>query len=279
MNPANFTFTSKDNFSLFGRAWITQQKKPKGIVHLIHGLGEHTGRYDHVGKALSKNGYHVIGFDLRGHGLSEGARGHAPGLDAIYDDISSFIDESKRYLSNHIPSFLYGHSLGGNLVINHLIDNTLDVQGAIVTSPPLQLSTPQPKLKIALAKFLGEKIPKITMKNGLEKDALSRNSAIVKAYENDPYVHDKISAGLGLVLFETGSKALSYAEQWHLPLLLMHGTADRITSHEASKTFAQKAGEHITFVSWESYYHELHNDIDSEKVIEKMINWLDQQVV
>lgn len=278
MNPANFTFSSKDNLSLFGRAWASEHNKPKGIVLLIHGLGEHTGRYDHVGKAFVKNGYHLIGFDLRGHGLSEGARGHAPGLRALYDDISSFIEESKQYLGNDMPSFLYGHSLGGNLVINYLIDNAVDVEGAIVTSPPLQLSTPQPKWKIALANFLGEKIPRITMKNGLEKDALSRNSAIVKAYENDSYVHDKISAGLGLILFETGSKALKDADRWNLPLLLMHGTADRITLHDASKTFAQKAGEQITFVSWKSYYHELHNDIDSEKVIEKMINWLDQQV-
>ena len=278
MNPANFTFSSKDSLTLFGRAWVSQQKKPKGIIHLIHGLGEHTGRYDHIGKALSKNGYHLLGFDLRGHGLSEGPRGHAPGLTFLYDDISIFIEESKRYLGNSIPTFLYGHSLGGNLVINYGIHNNLVLQGAIVTSPVLQLSAPQPALKIALARFLAEKIPHFTMKNGLDKKALSRDAAIVKAYENDVYVHDKISARMGLDLLESGSEALENAEQWNIPLLLMHGTADRITSHNGSQMFAQKAGDSVAFVSWKDFYHELHNDVDSEKVIEKMIDWLDQSV-
>ncbi len=278
MKLANFTFSSKDGLSLFGRAWVSQKKIPKGIVHLIHGLGEHTGRYDHIGKALSKNGYHLLGFDLRGHGLSEGPRGHTPGLTNLLDDISIFIEEAKKYLTNRIPTFLYGHSLGGNLVINYRINNNLVLQGAIVTSPALILSAPQPAWKIALAKFLAEKIPHFSWKNGLEKKALSRDAAIVKAYEDDVYVHDKISARMGLDLLESGWKALENAEQWNIPLLLMHGTADRITSYQGSKAFAQKAGDSVSFVSWENYFHELHNDIDSEKVIDKMIDWLDQSI-
>lgn len=279
MNPANFTFTSKDGLTLFGRAWVSQQRLQKGVVYLIHGLGEHSGRYDHIGKALSKNGYHLLGFDLRGHGLSEGPRGHTPGLTNLYDDISIFIEKAKKYLSNQIPTFLYGHSWGGNLVINYGMHNNLDLQGAIVTSPALQLTEPQPAWKIALAKFLAEKIPHFAMKNGLDKNALSRDAAIVKAYENDVYVHDKISARMGLDLLNSGSDALENAELWCIPLLLMHGTADRITSYKGSKSFAQKAGACVTFVSWENYYHELHNDIEKDKVIEKMIKWLDQSVI
>ena len=273
MNPANFTFSSKDGLSLLGRAWVSQPKNPKGMVYLIHGLGEHTGRYDHIGKVFSKKGFHMVGFDLRGHGLSEGPRGHTPGLTNLFDDISIFIEESQRYLGNSIPNFLYGHSLGGNLVINYGLHNNLELQGVIVTSPALQLSNPQPSWKITLAKLMADKLPHFKMKNGLETKALSRDAAIVAAYENDVYVHDKISARLGLVLLESGWQALEKAEHWNIPLLLMHGTADRITSHKASEAFTQKAGDCVTFISWEDYYHELHNDIGSDQVIEKMVDW------
>jgi len=279
MNPANFTFTSKDGLSLFGRAWVSSTKKSKGIIHLIHGLGEHSGRYDHIGKALSENGYHLAAFDLRGHGLSEGPRGHAPGLTHLFDDMCIFLDESKKYLGNSLPTFLYGHSLGGNLVINFGIRNHFNLRGAIVTSPALQIITPQPKLKVALTKFLAKKLPRFTMKNGLERNALSRNAAIVKAYQDDVYVHDKVSVRMSLDLLESGLNALDNAEQWNAPLLLMHGTADRITSWKASKEFAHKAGEAVELIPWENYYHELHNDLGSEIVIKKMIEWLDQTTI
>lgn len=278
MNPASFTFSSNDGLSLFGRAWISPSKNPKGIVHLVHGLGEHSGRYDHVGKALSDNGYHLAGFDLRGHGLSEGPQGHAPGFPHLFEDIQLFIKETIKHLGNSVPIFLYGHSLGGNLVINLGIRNHLVFNGAIVTSPALRIENRQPKWKLALAKFLAERIPHLTLGNGLESDALSRNAAIVKAYQDDVYVHDRISASMGFDLLESGRIALEKAEQWTAPLLLMHGTADRITSYSASKEFADKAGKQVEFVPWEDYYHELHNDLGSEKIITKMILWLDQNI-
>ena len=279
MNPVNFTFRSKDGLSLFGRAWVSSTEKSKGIIHLIHGLGEHSGRYDHIGKALAENGYHLAAFDLRGHGLSEGPRGHAPGLNHLFDDIYIFLHESKKHLGNSLPVFLYGHSLGGNLVINLGVRNNFEMKGAIVTSPALQLATPQPKLKVALANFLAKWMPRFTLKNGLERNALSRNAAIVKAYQDDVYVHDRISARMGLDLLESGSIALEHAQKWNAPLLLMHGTADRITSWKASKEFAHKAGEAVELIPWEDYYHELHNDFGSEKVINKMVEWLDQTII
>jgi alpha-beta hydrolase superfamily lysophospholipase len=279
MNPANFTFTSKDGLSLFGRAWVSATKKSKGIIHLIHGLGEHSGRYDHIGKALAQSGYHLAAFDLRGHGLSEGPRGHSPGLSHLLDDISIFLDETKKHLGNSVPIFLYGHSMGGNLVINFGIRNSSIMKGAIVTSPALQILKPQPKIKVALANYFGKRFPRLTLKNGIERKALSRNAAIVKAYQDDVYVHDKVSARLGLDLLESGSIALKKAQQWDTPLLLMHGTADRLTSWKASKEFAQKAGDLVELIPWEDYYHELHNDFGSEKVINKMVTWLDKTII
>ena len=278
MNPISFTFTSKDGLGLFGRAWISPSTHPKGIIHLIHGLGEHSGRYDHVGKALSKAGYHMASFDLRGHGLSEGPRGHTPGMSYLMDDVRLFMVESSKHLGNSLPKIIYGHSLGGNLVISFGLQNHSDFIGAIVTSPVIRTTTPPPSAKVALAKFMAHVAPRLSFRNGLETDALSRNKAIVKAYQDDIYVHDFITARLGLDLLESGQMALEQANLWEKPLLLMHGAADRITSPLASKEFAEKAGDPVEFILWEEGFHELHNDFVSEQVIDKMVNWLDKNV-
>lgn len=275
MNPVQYSFTTKDGLSLFARAWVSPEDKPKGIIYLVHGLGEHSGRYDHVGNALAKAGYHLAGFDLRGHGLSEGPRGHSPGLTQMMDDIQLFIDTTGQHLGNHKPTFLYGHSLGGNLAMYFGLQNPKAFRGAIITSPALETAEPQPKAKVAFATIMAKIAPAFTLNNGIETQGLSRNVSVVKAYENDVYVHDKITARMGVDLLESGQKVRENANQWLLPLLLMHGSADPITSPTASKTFANKANHTVDFVMWDGYYHELHNELDSEKVVQTMINWLD----
>ncbi|MBW6465640.1 MAG: lysophospholipase [Brevefilum sp.] len=278
MNPTSFTFTSKDGLSLFGRAWISPSSQPKGTVHLVHGLGEHSGRYDHIGKALAKAGYHLASFDLRGHGLSEGPRGHTPGLSYLMDDIRLFLDESSKHLGNSLPKFIYGHSLGGILVLNFGLQKNSEFLGAIVTSPWIKTTEPPPSVKVALAKFMANVAPGFTLKTGLKTDALSRNATVVKAYRDDVYNHDYITARMGLDILESGRMALEKANTWEKPLLLIHGAADQITSSIASKEFAEKAGDPVEFVLWNEGYHELHNDFGSEQVISKMIHWLDKKV-
>jgi alpha-beta hydrolase superfamily lysophospholipase len=276
MNPDSFTFTSKDGLSLFGRAWISPSSQPKGSIHLVHGLGEHSGRYDHVGKALNNAGYHLASFDLRGHGLSEGPRGHAPGLPYLMDDIRLFMVESSKLLGNSVPKFLYGHSMGGALVISFGLQNHSDFHGAIITSPWIKTTLAPPTAKVTLAKIMAAVAPGFTLKTGLDTDALSRNPAIVKAYRDDVYIHELITARLGLDILESGRMALENANQWEKPLLLMHGAADQITSPIASKEFAEKAGDSVEFILWEGSFHELHNDFVSEQVIDRMIHWLDK---
>ncbi len=262
---------------MFGRVWLSASSEPKGVIHLIHGLGEHSGRYADLADRLCEAGYHLASFDLRGHGLSEGQRGHTPCFDYMLDDINLFSVEATQRFEGKLPFFLYGHSLGGNLVLNYALKNKVDYVGVIVTSPALSTTTPPPKIKIALAKLMVKVMPAFSLKNGLETAALSRDEAIVKAYTNDVYVHDTLSARLGMDLLESGQYALNNAVQWTLPLLLMHGTADRITSPEASKQFAEAAGKQVQLVLWEGYYHELHNDFSKEPVIDKLIHWLNEK--
>lgn len=277
MQDGTFNFKTNDGLTLLGRVWQTTGT-PKGIVNLVHGLGEHSGRYDYVAGALTKAGYNLISFDLRGHGLSEGKKGHTPDINHLMDDITLFLKKSKSLFAGDFPNFLYGHSLGGLLVINYGLRQEPDLAGLIATDPALGLSFEPPKAKLMLGKIMADLLPAFSMNNALELDALSRDAAIVQAYKDDVLVHSRISAKLAIELIDGGVYALEHAGELDLPLLLMHGTADRIASSKASEKFANKAGGKVTLRLWEGYYHEIHNDIGKEEVIACMIEWLNSHI-
>ena len=246
------------------------------MINLVHGLGEHSGRYAHVAEALNYAGYHLVAFDLRGHGLSDGKRGHAPGFIQLFDDIQIFLTESNQRFGLGIDPFLYGHSLGGSLVINYCLQRDFHLSGVIATGPSLLLAYEPSKIKLFLAKFLAKLLPSLTMSNELEPDYLSHDKAIVKAYQDDVLVHDQISARLATDIFQWGHYALTHASDCKFPLLLMHGSDDKIASEDSSKIFAERSNGNVECILWENFYHEVHNDLGKEEVIEKIITWVDQ---
>ncbi len=267
---------NKEELSFYVQGWEPEQK-PKAVVALIHGLGEHTGRYAHVGQAFNSAGYSLIGFDLRGHGKSGGARGHTPFYDAMMDDIADFMAWiEKRYPG--LPRFLYGHSMGGNQVINFFLRRKPDVAGVIATGPWLKLAFDPPAMQVMLGKTMNNIAPSFTQNSNLETAALSHDQKVVDAYNHDPLVHAKISARLFVSIYESGLWALDHAEEFSVPLLLMHGTADRITSSAASAEFAKRAGKVVTWHPWDGFYHEIHNEPEKAAVIKTMIDWLDGQL-
>lgn len=277
MNPKSFKFSTQDGLTLLGRGWVAPIDQPKGIVYLVHSLGEHSGRYDHVGNQLALAGYHLIGFDLRGHGLSEGRRGYSPGLANLLEDIRALIDESQNHLGDRLPKFIYGQGFGGNLAIHFGLQSSSKFQGFIITSPHLSTNILDNYSKLSITKILAKYFPRLRVDIGISPEALSRNLAIVQAFRNDVYVHDKISARLKLELIKSAQSALENAYRWDAPLLLMHGSADRISAYPASEKFACQATGQVDYVRWEGYYHELHHDLGHEAVIEKITSWLNQQ--
>ena len=277
MQDGTFNFKTNDGLTLLGRIWQTTGK-PKGIVNLVHGLGEHSGRYAHVAEALTKAGYNLIGFDLRGHGLSEGPLGHTPDYEHIMDDVALFMQKSNEFFGSDHPNFLYGHSLGGTIVLNYALRRKPNLNGVISTGPALRLSFEPPKIKFVLGKIMANLMPTFSMNNALDVNALARDAAIVKAYQDDVLVHDRLSAKLVMELFDSGKYALEHTADWTLPLLLMHGSEDRISSCQASEEFAQKAGDIVTFKQWDGFYHEIHNDFGKEEVIAFMIDWLNGHI-
>ncbi len=264
---------SRDGLKFYARGW-EPDARPKAAVCLVHGLGEHVGRYAHVGQAFNGAGYALVGYDERGHGQTGGARGHTPSYDAMMDDIAdllSFVE--KRYAG--LPRFLYGHSMGGNQVINFALRRRPALAGVIATDPWLKLAFEPPALRVALGRMMDKIAPGFTQKSGLETAALSRDPEVERVYVTDPLVHDKVSARLFVSMYDAGLWAFGHAAEFPLPLLLMHGTADRLTSAEASRQFAERGGKNVTWRAWEGWYHEIHNEPGKAEVLQVMIGWMD----
>lgn len=277
MKHSEFEFKTFDGLSLFGQSWQPEDR-PRAVVCLVHGIGEHSGRYVHVADSLIQSGYALISFDLRGHGKSEGPRGHIPSYEAIMQDISSLLEVSNKKFPQS-PFFLYGHSLGGNLVLNYVLRRQSHLKGVIATAPWLRLAFEPPAFKIALGKITNYIWPSFSQKSGLDTKALSRNLKVVHAYENDPLVHDRISARMFISFYQAGHWVLEHALELPIPLLLMHGGADRLISVEASREFTGKITKNCTLKIWDGLYHEIHNEPEKEEVFKFLIDWLDKEVI
>ncbi len=276
MKHSEFEFKTFDGLSLFGQSWQPEDR-PRAVICIVHGMGEHSERYSHVGDALTQAGYALISFDLRGHGKSSGPRGHIPSYEALMQDISILLESANKKFPQ-LPFFLYGHSLGGNLVLNYVLRYKPQLKGVIVTGPWLRLAFEPPAFKVTLSKVMNKIWPSFSQKSGLDTKALSHDLEVVHSYENDPLVHDRISARMFISIYQAGQWALEHASEFSLPLLLMHGGEDKIISVEAGREFAGKIKEICTLKIWDGLYHEIHNEPEKEEVFKFLIDWLDKKV-
>lgn len=277
MKHSEFEFKTFDGLSLFGQSWQPEDQ-PRAVVCLVHGIGEHSGRYVHVADSLTRAGYTLISFDLRGHGKSEGPRGHISSYEAIMQDISSLLEVTNKKFPQ-LPLFLYGHSLGGNLVLNYVLRRQPHLKGVIATAPWLRLAFEPPASKIALGKMTNYIWPSFSQKSGLDTKALSRDLEVVHSYENDPLVHNRISARMFISAYQAGQWALEHASEFSLPLLLMHGGDDNLISVKASHEFANMQTKNCTLKIWGGLYHEIHNEPEKEEVFKFLIDWLNKEVM
>ena len=275
MEMIEWNWKSRDGLDLAARGW--KPENPKAVAVLVHGHGEHTNRYQHVAQAFNDSGYALLAFDLRGHGLSAGQRGHTPHFDNLLDDISDFIGEARK-LYPGLPLFLYGHSMGGNLVINYVLRFPQALKGAIVTGPWLKLAFDPAPAQVMVGKLLNNIMPSFSLASGLDQASLSRDPEVVRKYASDPLVHSKISVRLYNGISSGGLWALEHAASLKIPMLLMHGSMDKLTSAQASQEFASKAGNLVSLRIWEGFYHEIHNEPEKSEVIQAMLSWLDQNV-
>jgi len=276
MKTFESSWTDKEGLKFYSRGW-EPDKDPKAVVALVHGLGEHVGRYAHVGEAFNKAGYALMGFDLRGHGQSGGPRGHTPSFEAYMQDIDLLLQAVRRRYPG-LPIFLYGHSLGGILVLNYGLRRKPDLKGVIATSPGLHTELEKQPVKIMLARMLGGLVPTVATRSGLDTSGLSHDPQVERDYLNDKLTHDQISLGFGKIMLGANQWVLQHASEFPLPLLLMHGTSDPIAFPSGSEEFAAALSGKAKLVLWDNLYHETHNELEKAEVLKVSIQWMDERL-
>jgi acylglycerol lipase len=271
-----YSWQSDDLLTLFGQSWLPDAS-PRAIVNIVHGFKDHSSRFEKWALRFAANGYGVMAIDLRGHGRSEGRRGYAADFTCYLKDVRVLRRQTLN-LFGDIPHFLYGHSLGGNIVANYLITEDLLPKAAVITSPWFTLASKPSLFKTALARVLRYTMPGLLVASELESEGLSRDKKVVEDYLTDPLVHNSILPRLFFQIEHFGIKASRSIYKINVPLLVMHGTGDRIVSFKQTRDFVMNAGNLTTFKEWPDAYHELHNDIIQQEVFDYVLNWLNLQL-
>jgi len=244
----------------------------RGVIILIHGLGEHIQRYKEWAGLFNRERIAFAGVDLPGHGLSDGKRGHIRNYIHTDGMIDILVNECKMTFPG-IPLFLYGHSLGGNIVLDYLLRLNPKLKGSIVTSPWLKLAFEPEKSKRQLAAVMKSILPSLAQPTGLVADHLSHDREVVKNYKNDPLVHGKISVSLFSAALNAAENSLKNASMLKTPLLLIHGSDDKICLPDGSREFASKT-DLAELKIWEGGYHELHNESFRLDVFKYIMDWI-----
>lgn len=270
--------TGTDQLKIYGQVWQPLPgNEVKAVIALVHGMGEHSGRYRRFAEYLTGKGIAIISYDQRGHGKSEGKKGHITHYNQLLDGIDELLERTRLQFKDK-PVFLYGHSMGGNLVLNYALKKPHKVKGLIVTGPLLRLAFEPPIIKVKLAYLMRNLYPSFTLGTNLNTEHLSRDKDVVKAYQKDRLVHDRISSSFFINTYEAGLYALQHANELKVPTLLMHGGEDKITSADASEEFSKKARVVCDFVRWEGMYHEIHNEPEKEAVLDQVGDWIFKQL-
>jgi alpha-beta hydrolase superfamily lysophospholipase len=263
---------------MFACALSPDQRNPvKGVIGIVHGMGEHTDLYLHVAEMFNEHGFAVLMFDQRGHGHTSGQRGHAPSYEHLLEGVDLLLFEAERRYPG-IPRFLYGHSMGGNVTLNYLLRRKPDISGAISTGPWLKLAFEPPLIQVAIGGILQWVYPKYSNNRPMKPDNLTTDPEMIKRIQEDPIRHGHITAKYFFGVMRAGRWALQHASELSVPLLLMHGGDDKVTSIQASKQFVQLAGERCEFREWPEFKHELHNERNRANVFAVMAEWMNRRI-
>jgi alpha-beta hydrolase superfamily lysophospholipase len=276
--PMNTTLATADGLTLHLREW--PRADACGTVLIVHGLGEHIGRYERVAGHLNEWGWHVVGHDQRGHGASAGARGRLAHPDSLLVDLAQVIDAVRANARG--PLVLLGHSMGG-LVASRFVAGGLQggpapawfrsVDALMLSSPALDLGLGGAQ-KLLLS-VLGLLAPEVALGNGLNPDWISRDPAVVKAYVDDPLVHDRVTPRLVRFMKVGGEFVRAHAAAWQVPTLLLYAGSDRCVAPAGSAAFAAAAPRsRVTAQAFEPMFHEIFNEPGREEVFAVLGGWL-----
>lgn len=273
MTEREFFHKSNDKINIYFRE-IIPEGSVKGVICLVHGLGDHSGWFKDLFDFFTENNFAILTFDLRGHGKSDGKRGHIPSYEALMSDIDLLLNLAEKKFKG-VPIFLYGHSFGGNQVLNYALRYNPDIAGIIASAPWLSLYSNPSKIKLFFTFIMSKIKPSFIVDNVVEGANLSHNPNIAINQEKDPLVHNFVSASLFTNAYKAGEWAIENASNLDIPLLLFHGDSDKITSHIASEAFIKKAPSNLTtFKLWKGLYHSLHNEISNRDIFLNIFDWV-----
>lgn len=267
---------TRDHLELFVRRFEQEGTAGSATFVVVPGLGEHSGRYRHFAAWFAARGVRSYVVDLRGHGHSGGARGHAPSLTALLDDLDLVVARAADEASSRIT--LVGHSTGALIAIAYALDRPQRLDGAVFSAPALRLRVRVPAWKRALARVTPALVPTLALRTGLDAGGLSRDRAVVDAYRQDPLVHDWITARFNAETFARGEGLIARAGELRVPFLMLQGGSDPIVDPSGTTRFferAQAPGRALRV--YPSLYHEIFNEPEQAQVFADIEDWLTQR--
>jgi alpha-beta hydrolase superfamily lysophospholipase len=269
------TFIACDGDNIAVQEWpLARSRTRRGTVIIVHGLGEHAGRFDTLAQRLNEWDFAVRGYDQYGHGESGGVRGGLPTDDRLLLDLADMVDSVAAKKTRKAPIILLGHSLGGLVAAKFVMQNIRPVDGLVMSSPALNPGLT--RVQKAMLAVLPRVVPNMRVNNGVVAEYLSRDPAVVRAYLEDPLVHDRISARLGRFVADSGAAVVAGAATWALPTLLLFAGADKLVNPAGSRAFAAAAPlQAVTTRAFETMFHEVFNEPDSVRVYAELKAWLD----
>lgn len=273
--PTLTTFTASDGDNLAVQDWpVAEGVRQRGMVLLVHGLGEHAGRHDALAQRLNTWGFAVRGYDQYGHGESGGPRGGLSASGRLVHDLADLVQSTRAKLESGQPLIILGHSMGGLVTAVFAQAHPRQLEGLVLSSPAF--ATHATPLQRLLLRALPRIAPNLRVANGLDTRWLSHDPAVEVAYRADPLVHDRICARLAQFVTSAGAGVIAAATQWEVPTLLLYAGDDRLVDPAGSRAFGRAAPpDLVTARCLEGAYHEIFNEPDAQPAFGALQQWLD----
>ncbi len=281
VNSTDTYLTGNDDVRIYFTEDQVDKSEEKGCVLIVHGLGEHSGRYGHVVERLNSIGFSVFRYDHRGHGKSDGKRGHIVSFTDYIDDLKTVIEKIRSLDDQAGKFFLLGHSMGGLIVLNYAMNYPGDMDGVIASSPALGPAKKIPVIKGSLGKIMSGLIPSLSFDNELDPSLLSHDTAVVQAYIDDPLVHRRITARWFTEFLSAMEETMVSASRISKPILMQVAGSDQIVSPQASKEFFESlAVSDKTLHFYDDLYHEIYNEKEPDRgrVLSDLETWLKNHI-
>ncbi|MCC5664136.1 alpha/beta hydrolase [Nostoc sp. CHAB 5784] len=273
-------FRGVGGLDLYYQSWHLEGKL-RAILAIVHGLGGHSDRYNNIVQHLISKQYAVYALDLRGHGRSSGQRGYINAWSEFCEDLGAFLQLIQTQ-NPGCPIFLLGHSLGGVIVLDYILrypQQASVLQGAIALAPSLGKVGVSP-IRVLLGKMLSRVWPRFTLNTGIDLSAGSRDHQVLAASAQDTLRHTQATARLATEFFATVDWINAHAADWQLPLLILHGGADRVALPAGSDIFYQRVNcKDKLRIEYPGAYHEIQCDLNYHEVLADLEDWLEQHLV